>query len=73
VLVAVLANKVKLSCVTSRSNIVAILINLALIASLRIRRLNKLRNLLLVKALVVLLKLCVKIRVSSKRRSSISC
>jgi hypothetical protein len=73
VLVAVLANKVKLSYITPRSNIVAVLINLALITSLRIRRLNKLRNLLLVKALVVLLKLCVKIRVSSKRRSSISC
>jgi hypothetical protein len=72
-LVVVLANKVKLSYVTLRSNTVAVLINLALITSLRTRRLNKLRNLLLVKALVVLLKLCVKIRVSSKRRSSISC
>ena len=72
-LVVVLINKVKLSCVTLRSNTVAVLIHLALVASLRIRRLNKLRNPLLVKALVVLLKLCVKIRVSSKRRSSISC
>ena len=72
-LVTVLANKEDLICITSRSNIVAILINLAFLASLCTKKLNVLEKLLLVKALVVLLRLCVKIRVSSKRRSSISC
>ena len=71
-LVTVTANKVKLMRVTSRNNTVAVLINLALFATLCIRRLNILRKLLLVKALVIFLRLCVKIRVSSKRKSSIS-
>ena len=72
-LVTVLANKENLISITSKSNIVAILIDLALLASLYTKKLNILRNLLLIKALIVLLKLCVKIRVSSKKRSSISC
>jgi hypothetical protein len=67
VLVAVLVNKVKLSCVTPKSNIVAILINLALITSLRIRKLNKLRNLLLVKACYNLARIAALYYLTTRR------
>ena len=66
-LVIVTANKEDLMRVTPKNNIVPVLINLALLSSLCTRRFYVLRKLLLVKAIIILLKLFVKIRVSSKR------
>ena len=66
-LVTVLADKENLMRVTPRNNTVPVLINLALLSSLCTRRFYVLRKPLLVKAIIILLRLFVKIRVSSKR------
>ena len=66
-LVIVTANKEDLMRVTPRNNTVPVLINLALLSSLCTRRFYILKKLLLVKAIIILLRLFVKIRVSSKK------